>query len=68
LRGLVRAMDDPSGTWALQQMLGGMRPPASLVAAFSGIIRGIGYRAVHGGLEEGDLLSGARMALRPFLL
>lgn len=68
LRGLVRAMDDPSGTWALQQMLGGMPPSASLVAAFSAIIRGISYRAVHGGLDEGDLQSGARKALRPFLL
>ncbi len=68
LRGLVRAMDDPSGTWALQQMLGGMLPQASLVAAFSAIIRGIGNRAVHGGQDEADLQSGARMALRPFLL
>lgn len=68
LRGLVRAMDDPSGTWALQQILGGMPPSASLVAVFSAIIRGIGYRAVHGGLDEGDLQSGARTALRPFLL
>jgi AcrR family transcriptional regulator len=68
LRGLVRAMDDPSGTWALQQMLGGMPPSASLVAAFSAIIRGIGYRTVHGGLDEGDLQFGARTALRPFLL
>ncbi|GAA0754329.1 hypothetical protein GCM10009076_00180 [Erythrobacter ramosus] len=68
LRGLVRAMDDPSGTWALRQMLGGIPPSASLVAAFSAIIRGIGYRAVHGGLDEGDLQFGARTALRPFLL
>ncbi len=68
LRGLVRAMEDPSGTWALQQMLGGMRPPASLVAVFSAVIRGIGYRAAHGGLNAGSLQSGARMALRPFLL
>jgi AcrR family transcriptional regulator len=68
LRGLVRAMDDPSGTWALQQMLGGRRPSASLVAVFSAIIRGIGYRAVHGRLDENDLQSGARTALRPFLL
>lgn len=68
LRGLVRCMDDPTGTWALQQMLGGMPPSASLVAAFSAIIRGIGYRAAHGGLDQGDLQSGARTALRPFLL
>lgn len=68
LRGLVRAMDDPSGTWALQQMLGGMPPSASLVAAFSAIVRGIGYRAAYGGLSENDLQSGARKALRPFLL
>ncbi|WP_324260998.1 TetR family transcriptional regulator [Altererythrobacter sp. H2] len=68
LRGLVRAMEDPSGTWALQQMLGGMRPDASLVAVFSAVIRGVGYRAVHGRLDEDELQSGARMALRPFLL
>ncbi|MFN4112625.1 MAG: TetR family transcriptional regulator [Sphingomonadaceae bacterium] len=67
LRGLVRAMDDPSGTWALQQMLGGMVPSTTLVAAFSAIIRGIGFRAAHGGLDQGDLQSGARTALRPFL-
>lgn len=67
LRGLVRAMDDPSGSWALQQMLGGISPSATLVAAFSAIIRGIGYRAVHGGLDEGNLQSGARMTLRTFL-
>ncbi|MFN3864350.1 MAG: TetR family transcriptional regulator [Erythrobacter sp.] len=67
LRGLVRAMDDPSGAWALEQMLGGMPPPESLVAAFSAIIRGIGYRAVQGGLDEDALQSGARMAVRPFV-
>lgn len=67
LRGLVRSMDDPSGTWALQQMLGGRAPPASLVAAFSAIIRGIGHRAAHGGRDEGELQRGARMALQAFL-
>lgn len=68
LRGLVRCMDDPTGTWALQQLLGGIPPSASLVAAFSAIIRGIGYRAVHGALAEDELQLGAQMALRPFLL
>lgn len=68
LRGLIRSMDDPTGTWALQQMLAGTTPPASLVAAFSAIIRGIGYRALHGGLDAGDLQAGARTALQPFLL
>jgi AcrR family transcriptional regulator len=67
LRGMVRSMEDPSGTWALQQMLGGTHPPAALVAAFSAIIRGIGYRALHAGLPEDELQSGARSALRPFL-
>lgn len=45
LRGVVRSMEDPSGTWALQQMLAGRQPSASLVAAFSAVIRGIGYQA-----------------------
>lgn len=67
LRGLVRAMDDPSGTWALQQILGGAQPSASLVAAFSAVIRGIGYRALHAGGTQGDLRSGARAALEPFV-
>lgn len=48
LRGVVRSMEDPSGTWALQQMLAGAQPPASLVAGFSAIIRGIGERASAG--------------------
>lgn len=68
LRGLVRAMDDPSGTWALRQMLGGQPPSASLVAAFSATIRGVGYRAAHGTRDDGGLRSGARTALRPFLI
>ncbi len=67
LRGLVRSMEDPSGTWALQQLMGGPLPPAALVAAFSAIMRGTGYRATHGGLGEDDLRSGARAALRSFL-
>lgn len=66
LRGLVRSMDDPSGTWALQQMLGGLVPPAALVAAFSSVIRGIGYRVVHAGCSQDDLRSYAVMALQPF--
>ncbi len=67
LRGLVRAMDDPSGTWALQQMLGGTEPSASLVAAFSAVIRGVGYRALHSDGAQGDLRSGAMAALEPFV-
>lgn len=67
LRGLIRSMDDPTGTWALQQMLGRLPPSASLVAAFSAIIRGIGYRASHLGLDERDIRPGAEAALRPFL-
>lgn len=67
LRGLIRSMADPTGTWALQQMLGGVQPSASLVAAFSAIIRGIGYRASHLGLDERDIRPGAEAALRPFL-
>lgn len=67
LRGLVRCMDDPTGTWALQQMLGGVPPSPPLVAAFSAIIRGIGYRASYGGLAHAELEAGAKKALRPFL-
>lgn len=67
LRGLVRSMDDPSGTWALQQMLGGRAPTAGLVAAFSAVIRGIGTRAVHGACSQDDLRSHAVSALRPFM-
>ncbi|RNJ63570.1 MAG: TetR/AcrR family transcriptional regulator [Porphyrobacter sp. IPPAS B-1204] len=66
LRGLVRAMEDPSGTWALAQLLGGLHPSASLVAAFSATIRGIGYRVQHAGGTQDDLRSGAAAVLRPF--
>ena len=66
LRGLVRSMDDPSGTWALQQMLGGLVPPAALVAGFSAIIRGIGFRTVVGSSPQDELRSRALTALRPF--
>lgn len=45
LRGMVRSMEDPSGAWALEQMLAGRKPPGSLVAAFSAVIRGVGYQA-----------------------
>ncbi len=67
LRGLVRAMDDPSGSWALQQLQGGAVPPASLVAGFSATIRGIGYRAYHGGYSHDAMRSFAQMALEPFM-
>lgn len=68
LRGLIRSMDDPTGAWALRQMLGGVEPSATLVAAFSGVIRGIGYRAAHRGPDDRDLETGAQRALRPFSL
>lgn len=45
LRGVVRSMEDPSGAWALEQMLAGAKPPGSLVAAFSAVIRGVGHQA-----------------------
>ena len=67
LRGLVRSMEDPSGTWALKQMLGGREPTASLVAVFSAVIRGIGQCAIHGGSNGIDLRPVARAALGPFL-
>jgi AcrR family transcriptional regulator len=66
LRGLVRAMEDPSGTWALQQLLGGRQPSASLVAAFSAIIRGIGHHALHCTALHEELRSYALAALSPF--
>jgi AcrR family transcriptional regulator len=68
LRGLVRAMEDPSGTWALQQFLGGRQPSASLVAAFSATIRGIGHQATHSAASQEELHAYALAALRPFRL
>jgi len=67
LRGVVRSMEDPSGTWALQQMLGGRQPPDALVAGFSAIIRGIGERVGHAGMSQDDLRGWARLALGAFL-
>ena len=67
LRGMVRSMDDPSGTWALQQMLGGLEPPAALVAACSAIIRGVGYRVVYGGYSQDELRAYALIAMKPFI-
>lgn len=67
LRGLVRAMDDPSGSWALQQLRGGAVPSASLVAGFSATIRGIGYRASHGGYSHDAMRTFAQMALESFM-
>lgn len=71
LRGIVRSMDDPSGSWALQQMLGGRQPPAALVAAYSAIIRGIGYAVEQADTpkdgDAGEIAVPARQALAPFL-
>jgi AcrR family transcriptional regulator len=66
LRGVVRSMEDPSGTWALQQLLGGRAPPAALVAVFSAIIRGIGFRVAQGAGEGSELRGWAQQALSPF--
>jgi AcrR family transcriptional regulator len=66
LRGVVRSMEDPSGTWTLTQMLGGTIPPASLVAGFSAVIRGAGFSARHAGSDP-DCAARARDALAPFL-
>jgi hypothetical protein len=61
-------MEDPSGTWALTQLLGGeAAPPASLVAAFSAILRGIGHRAAHAATTPETLRAASEAALRPFL-
>lgn len=67
LRGMVRAMEDPSGSWALQQLQSGSVPTASLVAGFSATIRGIGYRASHGGHSPDEMRSYAQVALQPFM-
>lgn len=67
LRGVVRSMEDPSRTWSLQQMLGGKTPPASLVAAFSAIIRGIGFDARFAEPQAGVVDWRARQALMPFV-
>jgi AcrR family transcriptional regulator len=66
LRGVVRSMEDPSGTWALRQLLGGAEPPSTLVAAFSAIIRGIGYRAAYAGMAREDVVALAEAALCAF--
>lgn len=66
LRGVVRSMEDPSGTWALTQMLGGTVPPASLVAAFSAVIRGVGFSTRHAE-PDSDSAGRALSALAPFL-
>lgn len=57
LSGVVRSMEDPIGTWSLAQITGVNTPPASLVAAYSATVRGIGFMA---GLAGG--LSGAARA------
>lgn len=67
LRGVIRSMEDPSGTWSLRQLLGGKCPPASLVAAFSAIIRGIGFEACFAELRKKALDRRARQALMPFV-
>jgi len=65
MRGLVRSMEDPSGTWVLTQITGDPHPPASLVAAFAAVVRGIGHLAAATGRDEAAL--SARAGLRPFL-
>lgn len=67
LRGVVRSMEDPSGSWSLQQLLGGQTPPASLVAAFSAIVRGIGWQVDHADLPPDALRRSAQDALAAFL-
>lgn len=67
LRGVVRSMEDPSGTWALQQLLGGQSPPAALVAVFSAIIRGIGFGVAQHGGDGDDMREWAQQALSAFV-
>lgn len=67
LRGVVRSMDDPSGSWALEQMLAGQQPSGSLVAGFSAVIRGIGYQIEHSAMSADRLREQSNRALAPFL-
>jgi AcrR family transcriptional regulator len=66
LRGVIRSMEDPSGTWALTQLLGGTRPPAALVAAFSAVVRGIGFMVADSGLAGSTKREVAHEALSSF--
>jgi AcrR family transcriptional regulator len=67
LRGMVRSMDDPSGAWALKQL--SLQPfvPGSLVAAFSAVIRGLGFRASLAADDPVAIEDFARRVLRPFV-
>jgi AcrR family transcriptional regulator len=67
LRAVVRSMDDPSGMWALRQLACQPHPPASLVAAFSAVIRGVGFHARFATDDRAAIESAARLALRPFV-
>lgn len=66
LRGLVRSMEDPSGTWSLGQITGLERPPAPLVAAFSATVRGIGFMAASEGKLRGQTRDYAQAGLAAF--
>lgn len=66
LRGVVRSMEDPSGDWTLRQLMDGTVPPASLVAAFSAVVRGIGFHAQHEAARGSGLEQMARAAVSPF--
>ncbi|MFW5633998.1 MAG: TetR/AcrR family transcriptional regulator [Erythrobacter sp.] len=67
LRGVVRSMDDPSGAWSLGQLLGGDVPAASLVAAYSATIRGIGFMAGPARGLSGEDLAYARRGIEAFV-
>ena len=67
LRGMVRSMDDPSGAWALKQLSQQPFVPGSLVAAFSAVIRGLGFRASLAADDPAAIEGFARRVLRPFL-
>ena len=66
LRGMVRSMDDPSGAWALKQLTQQPLAHGSLVAAFSAVIRGIGFHASLSADGRAAVEGFARRALRPF--
>ncbi|WP_133305229.1 helix-turn-helix domain-containing protein [Tsuneonella suprasediminis] len=62
----ARCLDDPSGTWALKNLLGGQQPSQSLVAAFSSVCRGAGHLIATGARHADNSDAFVRSALSPF--
>nr|WP_237437777.1 helix-turn-helix domain-containing protein [Altericroceibacterium endophyticum] len=66
LRAAVRCMDDPSGTWAVKNLLGGQQPSQALVAAISSVCRGAGHLIATGVRPADNSNALIRSALTPF--